>query len=119
MGNFLTQLETWMVEHVLSRIAVNPTAWADMLNKLLLLILGPQVHGIVTAQVAKADLLHVPGSQKQAIASTAIMDELKTLGIQIGTLLLNLAIEIAVAYLRSKTGGLAAAMPAGNKMKAP
>ena len=108
-------LRDWILRTFFSNLQ-DPQMWRKMLD----LMVGPQIAAIilsvvqavedgkipVAATAARAGAAEPTGPEKQAVAQSEILKQLEALGIQLGMVLLRLAIEVAVAYLRSKTGGV-------------
>src|SRR5439155_16582221 len=109
----------WLKDSILRTFFSNlqdPQMW----QKMLVLLVGPQVAAIILNVVQAIEEGRMPvaatvrvgaaaeptGPDKQAAAQSEILKQLEALGIQLGMVLLRLAIEVAVAYLRSKTGGV-------------
>lgn len=70
---------------------------ASIIASFAKIILGSSLFDRIKATVVRVDGEDVPGSQKR----DAVLSELKIIGIGAATYLLNLGIELAVAYLRT------------------
>ena len=108
-------LTNWAVRRFFANLK-DPLVWRQM----LVLFVGPQIAAIILNVVQAVEAGTIPvvstsrlgasapptGPDKQAAAQSEILKQLEALGIQLGMVLLRLAIEVAVAYVRSQTGAL-------------
>jgi hypothetical protein len=102
--SIFTSLETYLIAHL---AAADPTSWTGLVNEVIGHVIGPQARDIVQKNVTAvkaAPPAGATGEQKKAAATTGILAELEAVGLQLEPILLNLAIEAAVAYMNAKTG---------------
>lgn len=71
---------------------------ATIISSFAKIVLGSALFDRIKATVIRVDDDNVPGSEKR----DAVFRELKIIGISAATYLLNLGIELAVAWLRTQ-----------------
>ena len=72
------------------------------LNKLVAWILGGELFDFIRKQVATASDLDISGEQKRQL----VFNDVKAFAGNVATVLLNIGIEVAVAYFKAKQGEL-------------
>lgn len=71
-----------------------------LIDRFASFLIGSDVFSRVKATVERQDAKELTGEEKRAAA----VSEFKTIGLEIAKWAVNLAIELAVAFLRSKAG---------------
>ena len=73
---------------------------ALMLDRLMAWLIGPSGWGAAQALVALYEDQEMPSTEKRARVLEALLVELKLMGLDLASSLVNFAIEAAVQYLR-------------------